>query len=331
MGRISINQFPLDNLISVGHISANMRVLIIISVIAFLNPNIFAATPLSSAKLLEEHVGFLVSLPKPRNFRNVDTLNSVANYISDEFKKSCATVSFQSYQVGKNDYKNVICSFGNNPKERFVVGAHYDVEGNQQGADDNASGVAGLLELARLIGSKGLKGPYQIDLVAYTLEEPPHYGTESMGSYVHAKSLSDAGVDVKLMLSLEMIGYFSDKENSQEYPLSAMKHIYGTIGNFIAVVGHTGEISLGKKIKELMREPGRIRVEGLNAPKIMTGIDFSDHRSYWQFDYPAFMITDTSFYRNSNYHKSTDTIDTLNFEKMAAVIDSVYNVLRAIP
>lgn len=296
-----------------------LKTLVFISVTSLLAMN-------NTTSNLEKHVRQLVSVPQPRNYKNIEVLDQVAAYIEAEFKKSCPRVSFQSFDVKGKTYKNVICSFGDS-KERIVVGAHYDVDGNQQGADDNASGVAGILELARLLGERGTKNSKQIDIVAYTLEEEPHFGTEKMGSYVHAKSLKDNRVNVKLMMSLEMIGFFRDKENSQSYPVPQMKYIYGTVGDFVAVVGHTGHISLSKSVKELMNEKNLIRVEALNAPKIMEGIDFSDHRSYWEFDFPALMITDTAFFRNKNYHKVTDTVETLDFSKMADVVESVYNVI----
>ena len=121
--------------------------------------------------------------------------------------------------------KNIICSINTDKKERIVIGAHYDVCGDQDGADDNASGVAGLLELARLLKHEKLN--YRIDFVAYTLEEPPFFGTENMGSSIHAKYISDNKISLKGMISLEMIGYFNDKPHSQKYPLSFLKWFYG--------------------------------------------------------------------------------------------------------
>ena len=128
----------------------------------------------------------------------------------------------------------MICSFGYANKKRIIVGAHYDVCGNQEGADDNASGVVGLLELSRLLKGKSLNK--RIDLVAYTLEEPPYFRTEYMGSYIHAKSLKDEKLDVYGMVSLEMIGFFKDHRKSQTYPLGMISLCYGSKGNYITLV-----------------------------------------------------------------------------------------------
>ena len=141
-----------------------------------------------------------------RNYQNVETLNTVAEYIFLELQKVCDTVYYQSYAVQGVEYKNVIGSIGLSNDKRVIVGAHYDVAGNQEGADDNASGVVGLLELARLLSGETLTD--RIDFVAFTLEEPPFFRTEQMGSYVHAKSIHERGAPVRGMICLEMIGYF---------------------------------------------------------------------------------------------------------------------------
>ena len=147
-----------------------------------------------------------------RDYGNVATLNITADYIKSEFEKYADSTAVQVYDVQgqKSKYKNIICSFGIQNKKRIIVGAHYDVCEIQQGADDNATGVVGLLELARLL--KGQKLNYRIDLVAYSLEEPPYFRTNEMGSYIHAKYLSDNKISVKGMICLEMIGYFKDEK-----------------------------------------------------------------------------------------------------------------------
>jgi hypothetical protein len=146
----------------------------------------------------------VVNTSRPRYYGNADMLDTVANRIKGEFLLYTNRVSFQNFRVDDTEYKNVIASFGPENAERIIVGAHYDVCYQQDGADDNASGVAGILELARLLNNQPLK--YRIDLVAYSLEEPPFFATKNMGSYVHAKSLHDAKVPVLGMISLDMIG-----------------------------------------------------------------------------------------------------------------------------
>ncbi len=165
---------------------------------------------------------------------------------------------------------------------------------------------------------------YGIRLVAYTLEEPPFFRTEQMGSYIHAKSLKDSNVDVLGMVCLEMIGYFSDEKGSQDYPLGILKLFYPNKANFIAVVSNSSNRKLLRKTKRLMKQTGRIPVRSISAPSFVTGIDFSDHLNYWKFDYPGVMITNTAFYRNKNYHEHTDTPKTLDYDRMAKVVESVY-------
>ena len=147
-----------------------------------------------------------------RNYKNTAVLDTVAERIKKEFMRYTNRVSTQDYKVDEKGYKNIIASFGPEEGKRIIVGAHYDVSHAQDGADDNASGVAGILELAKLLKDQPLK--YRIDLVAFSLEEPPFFHTKNMGSYIHAKSLHDSNIAVKGMISLEMIGYYSDKKNS---------------------------------------------------------------------------------------------------------------------
>ncbi len=176
----------------------------------------------------------IINTPHYRNYKNVAVLDTVAERIKKEFERYTNRVYTQDYRANENGYKNIIASFGPQNGKRIIVGAHYDVCGDQDGADDNASGVAGVLELARLLKDQPLK--YRIDLVAWSLEEPPFFHTKNMGSYIHAKSLHDSNTAVKGVISLEMIGYYSDKENSQSYPVGIMKWFYGNKGNFITIV-----------------------------------------------------------------------------------------------
>lgn len=274
-------------------------------------------------------VEFLSSRNPSRNYLNTDVLDSVANYIRLNFLRNTKRVEEQNYLVGSKQYKNIIASFGPENAERIIVGAHYDVCENQPGADDNASGVAGLLELARLLKDNQELLKYRIDLVAFTLEEPPFFRTDKMGSAVHAKMLADNKIKVKAMVSLEMIGYFSDQPKSQQYPLGLLKLFYPTKGNYISVVGKMGQGGLVRKFKRNMRRGASIEVRSINSPSFVVGIDFSDHLNYWQYGFEAIMITDTSFYRNGNYHEKTDTIQTLDFERMAEVIKGVcYTLLN---
>ena len=275
----------------------------------------------SDTVLIKNHLINITKAANFRNYQNLEQLNRIAKYIHSDFSKYADKVSYQEFDVNGVIYKNVICSFGTENSKRIVVGAHYDVCGNQEGADDNASGVVGLLELARQLKGKKLK--YRIDLVAYTLEEPPYYRTEFMGSFIHAKSLVDEKAAVFGMISLEMIAYFKDEKNTQTYPIGLLKLFYGGKGNYITLVNkmHTGKFA--RKFSSKMKSKASVKTKKFKAPRALPGIDFSDHRNYWHFGMSALMITDTSFYRNFNYHHETDTLETLDLNRMAKVIDEV--------
>ena len=286
---------------------------------------------------LEAHVKKLSVELYPRSADQFDKLEQAAQYVLAEFKASGAMVTVQEVQVQGSRYKNIIARVGPAQGPLLVLGAHYDSHGDASaanpggqshtpGADDNASGVAGLIELAHLLGRQ--RQTRAIELVAYTLEEPPHYRTEHMGSVWHARSLAAAGREVQLMLSLEMIGYFSDAPASQGYPLWPMKYLYSDRGNFIAVVGKFGGFGDTRKVKALMGVATSLPVVSINAPRLLQGVDFSDHRSYWNLGLPALMVTDTAFLRNPNYHGAGDTYDKLDYKRMAMVVQAVHAVTQ---
>lgn len=284
--------------------------------------------PEISVENLRNTVSYLSAISAPRNYYNPGSLRDAATYISRKFREYGLKPEEQEFGVGEPSdltaatYVNVLASVGPREGSRLIVGAHYDVCGDQPGADDNASAVAGLLEIARFAKKHEAELPYGIDFVAYSLEEPPIFRTTKMGSYVHAESLHRKNIAVRGMICLEMIGYFTEEEKSQEYPLPLLKLFYPSVGNFIGVVSNYGSSSLAKQVARHMRVAD-LDVQALSAPSFLPGVDFSDHRNYWTFGYEAVMITDTSFYRNPNYHKKTDTIDTLSFEKMKEVVNGV--------
>lgn len=275
-----------------------------------------------SSKRLATHVNTLVQADRPRDAAHPENLDAVAAYIRKEFTLAHAVIDEQVYQVDSLSYRNVIASFGPNTTERIVIGAHYDTHGALPGADDNASGIAGLIELAYLL--EKAKPNLRVDLVAYTLEEPPYFRTEHMGSKVHATHLHQQGVNVRAMISLEMIGYFSDEVGSQNYPSALLKLIYPARGNYISVVGNIGEGNLVRKVKRAMQLAAPLPVYSINAPRIIPGIDFSDHQGYWDVGYPALMVTDTAFNRNFNYHTKEDTPERLDYSRMAQVVEQVF-------
>lgn len=272
----------------------------------------------------------------PRSNQNLEAVNAAADYIKHEFNMIGHKVTEQVFEADGNEYRNLIVQIGSkDPKaEVLVVGAHYDVCGDHNpGADDNASAVAGLLELSKMLkeGNLDLKDK-RIELVAYANEEPPYFGTDKMGSYKHAEKLYNDQTNVKGMLALEMIGYFNDEPESQNFPFKwLMNKIYPSVGNFIAIVGNWSSRNLVRGTRNSIKANAQIDSCGMYAPLWMVpGSDFSDHRNYWKFGYPAAMVTDTAFFRNPNYHKSSDTLDTLNFDKMAEVVKGVHSYLSKV-
>ena len=266
--------------------------------------------PAVDAVRLAAHVKHLSVDLFPRSADRLDNTERAAGYVFDQFEAAGATVSIQEVIVRGETYKNIIARFGPQDGALMVVGAHYDSHGDAAagaaadprgftadthtpGADDNASGVAGLIELAYLLGRR--PPTRAVELVAYALEEPPYFRTENMGSVRHARSLAASKRDVELMLSLEMIGFFSDAPGSQRFPVPAMKPLYSDRGDFIALVGGLGDFSKMRRAKALMSGASDLPVYSINAPASLQGIDFSDHRSYWGEGYPALMVTDTAF------------------------------------
>ncbi|GAA4112877.1 M28 family peptidase [Aquimarina addita] len=284
--------------------------------------------PSSSLASIETHLQEITKTEKSRNYKNIKTLNYVADYIHKEFLKHCDTVYTQPYLVNGVTYKNVIGVLHPDIDELIVIGAHYDVAGSQEGADDNASGVTGLLELSRLLARESLN--HRIEFVAYTLEEPPFFRTKQMGSYVHAKHLFDKKSKVIGMICLEMIGFFRDEENSQQYPIPSMKSLYGSIGNYITVVHKTDNGTFGKYFIKRTKENQLLETKSFLGIPGVSGVDFSDHLNYWNFGYSAIMITDTAMFRNMNYHRESDTMETLDINKMKLVIDQLYLTVKSL-
>ena len=294
---------------------------------------LFVRSPTSTAGLvdptrLQEHVVKLSRELVPRDEGHIENLDRVAEYIKNEFSKTSARISEQPYRVEGKSYRNIMAQFGPIGGKRVVIGAHYDTAGPLPGADDNASGVAGLIELARLFDKQ--TPSMLIELVAFTLEEPPYFRTTGMGSSVHAKSLRAQNADVLAMLSLEMIGYFSEADGSQHFPAAILQAFYPTRGNFIAVVGRISDGLLTRRLKSAMVRGTSLPVYSINAPAFVPGVDFSDQLNYWDAGFRAVMITDTAFYRNTHYHTANDTAEKLDYNRMAMVVEGVYAGIREI-
>ncbi len=298
--------------------------------------------PTVDEQRLMRHVQWLSQKDYPRSFDFPQKLDAAASYIHREFAATGAAVTDQIMTVDEGKTRNIIARFGPLEGALLVVGAHYDSFGDSSdganypegfslkthtpGADDNASGVAGLLELARLLAENPPKRP--VELVAYSYEEPPYFRTENMGSAWHARSLRSEAQPVQLMISLEMIGFFSEKPMSQNYPVPGMSILYPDKGNYITVVGRIQDSSESRRVKALMAGATNLPVRSMNGLAMIPGVDFSDHLNYWEEGINALMITDTAFYRNDNYHQGGDTWDTLDYTRMAKVVQGVYAVIQ---
>ncbi|WP_246289637.1 M28 family peptidase [Hymenobacter terrestris] len=286
-----------------------------------------AQTPADTARL-RRHLVALTTTTQPRNYQHLASLNQAADYITAELAAAGGRPTAQAYEVQGQTYHNVLASFGPETGARLIIGAHYDVCGEQPGADDNGTGVAALLELARLLGQQPAL-PYRIDLVAYTLEEPPFFRTPQMGSYVHAKSLHEAGVPVRGMVALEMLGYYDDRKGSQHYPFGPLKWVYGSRGNYVTVAQKFGNGRFGRMFARRYKTAAALPVKRFKAPAWLPGIDFSDHLNYWHFGYSAVLLTDTAFYRNKSYHQPTDTLARLDMHRLALAVNALLAVVAA--
>lgn len=281
----------------------------------------------ASKERLYRDVEYLTSITPARNHRNLASLQKSYTYIESELQKAGARTERQTWQAGGEEYVNILASYNTDKTRRLIVGAHYDVDGDQPGADDNASAVAGLLETARLVFAAKPQLDYRIDFVAYSLEESPYFGTTSMGSYIHAESLHQQKADVLGMICYEMLGYFSDAPESQPFPSPELAALYPHTANFIIVVGIEPYASFADKVHRLMARDSGIDVQVIVFPAGEGLAGLSDQRNYWKFGWQAVMINDTAFIRNPNYHQASDTIDTLDFDKMTEVVSSAYRAV----
>ena len=275
-------------------------------------------------------VEFLTGIYPPRNHKNYESVEEAASYIESEFEKLECTVENQYFEVNGHRYRNVIASFNSDMKKRLIVGAHYDVCGDTPGADDNASAVAGLLECARMFDAQQPEISYRLDFVAYCLEEPPFFRTPDMGSFVHARSLLPVRQEILGMVCLEMIGYFSDEPGSQDIPLKDMRKVFPDRGNFIIVAGRSHQKVFAEQITGLIREKCSVTAFTVTDPRVNELLELSDHLNYWNCGFNAVMINDTSMLRNKNYHEEEDTIEKLDFVKMAEVVNGCYHAITNI-
>ena len=220
---------------------------------------------------------------------------------------------------------NLIMEIPGATSEVVIIGAHYDSVDESPGADDNASGVAGLLALARRFA--GAKPARTLRFIAFAREEPPYFQTRDMGSWQYAKRCRERNERVVAMLSLEMLGYFDDHPGSQQYP-PPLAALYPDSGNFIGFAGNIASRNLIARCTRLYREStSTVPAESAVLPEIIPQTGWSDQWSFWQFGYPALMVTDTALYRNPHYHTFSDTPETLDYGRMAAVVEGLAHVV----
>ena len=278
-------------------------------------------------KILFEDVLWLTSVIPARNFWNADILAEIAQELISRFHALGCSVQRQDFEADGDTYSNIIASIGPQDAERIIISAHYDVCGEIAGADVNASGIAGLLELAHLFHKTQTIPNKRIDFVAYCLTEAPFFGTELMGSAHHIAQLQQEKANVYCMLALSGIGYFTDEPNSQEYPILAMSVKHSTIGNFIGVSCLSEQAEWFRPLYLAFKKQAPIPVELINYPSNNDNVGMSDHRCFLRKGYRAAMIGNGGANRNPNYHQIPDTVETLDFGKMAIVIQALYAYL----
>ena len=267
------------------------------------------------AERLRRHVSELA-----RNERNTD-LETPARYIAEAFSRHGLGAATQDFPSGGRTVRNVEVSGTSKPV--IIVGAHYDTVPGSPGADDNASAVAALIELAGLLGRENLP----IRFVAFANEELPYFMGPEMGSWNSARRSRERGETVRAMLSLEMLGYYRDEPKTQRYP-PPLGLLYPDRANFIAFVGDLGARRLVHRVVASFRRHAAFPSEGVAAPAFVPGITWSDHWSFRSHGFPAVMVTDTAFNRNPHYHLPSDTPDKLDYERLARVTLGLAGVLR---
>jgi len=280
---------------------------------------------------LREHVKALAVDIGPRTPSSPDSLVRASNYIHSVFEEAGPVVREQNYDYYDQQVINLLAAFpaANGASAYYVVGAHYDTVPGTPGADDNASGVAVLLELAGRLLQARLKAP--VLFTAFTLEEPPAYLTGHQGSRIFVRSCQRKGDRVLGAIILEMVGYTAPR---QHYPFLPRWPGYPSQGNFIGIIGNWRSLHLGRAVLRGFRKNKSLSARSLFLPfdgRILPETRLSDHASFWDAGVPALMVTDTAFFRNPNYHLPSDTMDTLDFTFMAELVKSLELALLELP
>ncbi len=277
---------------------------------------------------LQHHVQVLAGEIGERHYWAPEALRAAADYIEQTFEAAGHEVFRQGVPTRERVFHNVEVRIpGDHPqREVLVVGAHYDTVVGSPGADDNASGVAVLLELARLL--RDSRPERELRLVAFVNEEAPFFGTEEMGSLQYAHRAHANQEPIVGMISLEMLGYYTDASGSQQHP-PVLDLFYPDTGDFLAFVGNLDSRALVRETIGTFRATAKVPSQGLAAPEFLEAIRRSDHWAFWEMGYPALMLTDTANFRNPHYHQPSDTPDTLDYDTMTRVTTALARTLQS--
>ncbi|CAN5648192.1 M28 family metallopeptidase [soil metagenome] len=286
-------------------------------------------TPTDAERRLRAHVEMLAVTIGERHIWRPDALARTAEYIRMTLAGTGFVPGVQKFDARGTPVENIeaILRGTSAAPEVVVVGAHYDTVGGSPGANDNGTGIASVLELARRFARE--PRPHTLRFVAFVNEEPPFFQTEEMGSLVYARAAQRRGDRIRGMLSLETMGYYSDERGSQQYP-GPLSEFFPETGNFIAVVGNTGSSSLIRQIRDAFTEQTDFPIQAAPLPADLPGAGWSDHWSFWETGYPAVMVTDTAPFRYPWYHTADDTPDKIDFARLAVVVDGLEAVVRAL-
>jgi len=264
-----------------------------------------------------------------RHVGRPQALHAAESFIAGELVSLGYDVARQTYRAEGVESSNleVTVPGANRASEIVLVGAHYDTVPGSPGADDNASGVAGVIEIARSLREARLART--VRLVAFVNEEPPFFYFGEMGSRVYARAARQRGDDIRVMLSLEMLGCYSDAAGSQAYP-PLFGLFYPEAGNFIAFVSNLRSRRALREVVSAFKGGSDFPAEKLASPGIVPGVSWSDQLSFWREGYPGVMVTDTAFYRYRHYHQATDTPDRIDFTRMAKVDDGLAKAVASL-
>lgn len=291
-------------------------------------PLLTEAEAISAARIRTDVVMLSETIGE-RNIRRYLALKEAEYFITKSFASIGYSPVTETFEADGFQVSNIIAELPGIAKkdETVVIGAHYDSAPGTPGANDNASAVAGLLELARML--KDSKPKRSIRFVAFTNEEPPYSFTELMGSRIHASGAKKRNERIVAMLCLECIGVYSDTPGSQLYP-APLERFFPDTANYITFVSNILSYPLLRKCIKEFRKTTKFPSEAIAAPETIKGISWSDHWSFWKESFPAIMITDTAFFRYKHYHISTDTHEKLDYERMARVIGGVRRVIECL-